>query len=117
MAYVNEADLQARTGKLDEALQLYQRALRLDDSIDDSESEAADWASYGRFLDQAGFSPRLAYACIVKSRAEAKTASRETLPDSVQETRERLEKQLGATAEAIRRNPDPALQEALTLRR
>lgn len=117
MAYVNEADLQARTGRLDEALQLYQRALRLDASIDDRESEAADWASYGRFLDQAGFSPRLAYACFVKSQAEAKSAPRETLPDSIQEARNRLEKQLGPKAEAIRRDPDPALQEALNLRR
>lgn len=117
MAAVNEAELQARSGKLDEALQLYQRALRLDESIGDREAGAADWAAYGRFLDNTGFSARLAYACIVKAQNEALPASTGSLSDSVRETRQRLEKQLGKAAEPIRRNPDPALEEALKLRR
>jgi tetratricopeptide (TPR) repeat protein len=117
MADVNEADLHARGGKLDDALELYQQALRLDDSIGDKEAGAADWASYGRFLDDAGFPPRLAYACIVKARSEAQSLPNPSLPDPIQLTQSKLEKALGATAHTIRGNPDPVLEEALTLRR
>jgi tetratricopeptide (TPR) repeat protein len=117
MADVNEADLHARGGKLDDALELYQHALRLDDSIGDKEAGAADWASYGRFLDDAGFPPRLAYACIVKAQSEAQSLPNLSLPDPIQLTQSKLEKELGATAHTIRGNPDPVLEEALTLRR
>jgi tetratricopeptide (TPR) repeat protein len=117
MADVNEADLHARGGKLDDALELYQHALRLDDSIGDKEAGAADWALYGRFLDDAGFPPRLAYACIVKAESEAQSLPNLSLPDPINLTRSKLEKELGATAHAIRGNPEPVLEEALTLRR
>ena len=117
MADVNEADLQARGGKLDDALELYQHALRLDDSMGDQEAGAADWALYGRFLDDAGFPPKLAYACIVKAESEAQSLPNLSLPDPIRLTRSKLEKQLGATARAIRGNPEPVLEEALTLRR
>ena len=117
MADVNEADLQARGGKFDDALELYQHALRLDDSIGDQEAGAADWASYGRFLDDAGFPPRLAYACIVKAQSEAQLRPNPSLPDPIKLTQSKLEKELGATAHAIRGNPEPVLQEALRLRR
>jgi tetratricopeptide (TPR) repeat protein len=117
MADVNEADLDARGGKLDDALELYQQALRLDGSIGDKEAGAADWASYGRFLDDAGFPARLAYACIVKARSEAQSLPNLSLPDPIQLTQRKLEKELGATAHTIRGNPDPVLEQALTLRR
>src|SRR5271155_3198949 len=55
VADVNEAALQADAGKLGQALQLYQHALQLDDSIADKESSAEDWLAYGRFLDNSGF--------------------------------------------------------------
>ena len=58
-----------KTGTLDEALQLYQRALRLDDSLSDTNASAEDWFAYGRFLEDAGFPARLAYACLVKSES------------------------------------------------
>jgi tetratricopeptide (TPR) repeat protein len=117
IADVNEADLQARGGRLDDALELYQHALRLDDSIGDKEAGAADWALYGRFLDAAGFPPRLAYACIVKAQSEAESQPNVSLPDPIKLTQSKLEKELGATAQAIRGNPDSVLQEALSLRR
>lgn len=117
MAEVNEADLQARGGNFDDALELYQHALRLDDSIGDTEAGGADWASYGRFLDDAGFPPRLAYACIVKALSEAEARPNLSLPDPVKLTQSKLEKELGATAHAIRGNPEPVLQEVLRLRR
>jgi len=116
VADVNEADLQSKTGNLDEALQLYQRALRLDDSLSDTNASAEDWFAYGRFLEDAGFPARLAYACLVKSESAT-----QSLHNAVQgyrvAARQRIEKQLGAAATEVRRNPEPALQQALALRR
>jgi tetratricopeptide (TPR) repeat protein len=116
VADVNEAALQADNGKLGRALQLYQHALWLDDSIGDKESSAEDWLAYGRFLDNSGFPARLAYACFVKSGFE------NALPDASQkqslaDASKRAEGRVGSEAAAIRRDPDPVLQEALALRR
>jgi tetratricopeptide (TPR) repeat protein len=114
---VNEAALQAKNGKLDEALGLYQQALRLDDSTADTSASAEDWNAYGRFLDDAGFPPRLAFACLVKSESLVKSLPNPTVPASVAAERQKIETRLGATAAAIRRDPEPTLQEALALRR
>jgi tetratricopeptide (TPR) repeat protein len=117
VADVNEAGLQAKNGKVDDVLDLYQRALRLDESIADNNAGAADWFAYGHFLDDAGFSPRLAYACMIKSELE-----RESLPDAAppapsEAERQQIEKRLGPVAAAIRRDPQPVLELALSLRR
>jgi tetratricopeptide (TPR) repeat protein len=117
IAAVNEAALQAAKGKLDDTLELYQRALRLDDSIGDKAASAVDWFAYGRFLDQAGFSERLAYACMVKADRIAQSLPRSPLPASVAGPRQQLEKRLGPSAAEVRRNPDPASREALEFRR
>jgi len=117
IADVNEAQLQAASGRLDEALRLYQRTLLLDNSTGDKEAIAVDWFAYGRFLDQAGFSERLAYACMVKSELVAKSLANSPLPASVNATREQIEKRLGPAALAVRRNPEPLLEEALAFRR
>jgi len=116
IADVNEAALQADAGKLGHALQLYQHALQLDDSIGDKESSAEDWLAYGRFLDSSGFPARLAYACFVKSGLE------NALPDASQrqflaDASKRAEGRIGSEAAAIRHDPDPVLREALALRR
>lgn len=116
IADVNEAQLYAASGKLDEALRLYQRALELDNSTGDKEAAAVDWFAYGRFLDQSGFSDRLAYACMVKSDLVAQSLPSSPVPASMSATRQQLEKRLGTAALALRRDPDPALQEALALR-
>lgn len=117
MAAVNQAELEARDGKLDDALELYQHALKLDESMHDDQAGAADWVSYGRFLDQTGFPPRLAYACMVKAQMEAKSGTNPAVPTAIQAAQRQLEKRLGAVAEAVRRSPALDLQEALTLRR
>lgn len=117
IADVNEADLQAKTGKLDEALELHQRALRLDDSLADASASADDWSAYGHFLDEAGFAPRLAYACLVKSELTREMIPGNASASPVEVERQQLEKRLGAAAAPIRHNLDPVLQEALTLRR
>jgi tetratricopeptide (TPR) repeat protein len=117
IADVNEAALQGEAGKLGQALQLYQHALQLDDSIGDRTSSAEDWLAYGRFLDGAGFPVRLVYACLVKS-----ATLQDALPDASQrqllaDTSKQAERRVGSEAAAIRRDLEPVLQEALALRR
>jgi tetratricopeptide (TPR) repeat protein len=115
IADVNQAALEAADGKVDSALQLYQQALRIDDSLGDKASASEDLLAYGRFLSRSGFSPRLAYACFVKSVMFADlhdSGARQSLAVESQE----LAKRLGPGARDIRRDPDPALREALGLK-
>jgi len=117
VADVNEAELQVKTGKLDDALRLYQRALQLDNSIGDNNASAQDWFTYGNFLDDAGFPARLAYACMVKSESVAQSVHHTAIPADLVAARQRIERRLGAAAAAVRRDPEPVLREALALRR
>jgi tetratricopeptide (TPR) repeat protein len=126
VADVNEAALQAKTGQLDEALQLYQGSIRLDDSIGDQNAEAEDLLSYAHFLDDAGFPARLAYACMVKSANVAKSAQLAQVSNSPANLRAsteslnltiQIERRLGAEAQTVRRHPEALVQEALILRR
>ncbi|MGO9084322.1 MAG: tetratricopeptide repeat protein [Candidatus Sulfotelmatobacter sp.] len=121
VADVDEAALQLKAGRLRDAMLLYQHALKLDDAIHDSSASAQDWFSFSRFLDEAGFSPRLAYACLVKSQQITQSLPNTAAPESSTEPQKRfekeLEKRLGAgAAAAVRRDPEPVLNEALTLR-
>ena len=106
-----------QAGKLDDALRLYQHALQLDQSIGDDTASAQDWFAYGRFLDDSGFPPRLAYACLVKAESMTHSLPNAAPPSPVTATRQEIEKRLGSAAAAVRRDPEPALQEALALRR
>ena len=115
LADVNEAELQSKSGKLDEALQLYQHALQLDKGVGDDNATAQDWQAYGRFLDDAGFPPRLAYACALKAESLTHELHGPSPVSAV--TTQSLEKRLGAAAAAVRRDPEPVLKEALALRR
>ena len=117
VADVNEAALQAKAGNLTAAMQLYQHALQLDSSSGDNSASAEDWLHYGSFLDDAGFPARLAYACIVKSEKITRSLPSSAVPDALAAAaRRKMEKRLGPEAESVRRNPGPALQEALALR-
>ncbi|MFZ0735314.1 MAG: tetratricopeptide repeat protein [Candidatus Sulfotelmatobacter sp.] len=118
LAEVNEAQSQSSTGKLDEALQLYQRALQLDDKVGDNSATALDWFSYGQFLEKSGFPPRLAYACMTKSESLAHSEQTVSLPSTAAAAQKQIEQRLGAKeARAIRDDLEPALYEALTFRR
>jgi tetratricopeptide (TPR) repeat protein len=117
IASVNEAELQVEAGKVGLALQLYQHSLQLDESVGDRTSTAEDWLAYGRFLNDAGFPARLAYACLLKS-----ASLENALPEGPQrhllaDTSKHVEKRAGEEAASIRRDPEPALQEALALHR
>ena len=116
VADVNEAAIRARTGRVSDALELYQHALQLDQSAADDNAAADDWLSYGHFLDDQGFPPRLAYACLLKASNLHQSVSHAPLPESELSARKQLEKRLGPSAAAIQRNPEPLLQEALTPR-
>jgi tetratricopeptide (TPR) repeat protein len=116
-ASIGEAALRAKTGKIDDALRLYQHALQLDASLGDPHNEALDWYNYAIFLHDAGFPVRLSYASLLKSEALM-----EFLPDapdakSIAKALQEFDKNLGAEAVAIRRHPEPVQQQALALTR
>jgi len=116
VADVNEGALQAKLQHWSEALPLFQAALRLDAANADENASADDWFAFGRFLDEAGFQPRFAYACIVKSEQ-----IKQLLHGSGQASPERsidraLEKKLGIAATSIRRDPSLLVDQALELR-
>ena len=114
-AAIGGAQLEAALNNRADALRLYQRALKLDGPLNDPRSEAADWYGYAVFLRSAGFPERLAYACLLKSESLLKSLKDAPDMNSVVEAREELGKQLAAEADAIRRNPKPAIDDALDL--
>jgi tetratricopeptide (TPR) repeat protein len=116
VAAVDEAALQSKAGRLAEALALYQHALQLDNATGDREASAEDWFSYGRFLDDAGFPPRLAYACLLKSEGLMRSVPGGKPPATLVAEEARLEKKITNQAAALRRDPARALEEALALR-
>ncbi len=98
VADVNEAALQAKTGKLNEALRLYQQALQLDRSIgDDGAKRRTVWPT-AAFWMMRDFPPRLAYACMVKSERMTQIAAFDSpVPEPRSgRSREPLEKRLGS---------------------
>jgi tetratricopeptide (TPR) repeat protein len=116
VADVNEAVLQASAGRVSDALALYQHALQLDQSTDDKGAAIDDWLAYAHFLADQGFPPRLAYACLVKAEHLNQSLSHPADLD-LDAMQKNLEKQLGAAATAIRRDPEPTVERALALRR
>lgn len=116
VADVNEAALQAKSGRISAALPLYQEALRIDGAMHDASAGAEDWLAYAQFLDNAGFAPRLAYASLMKSHEIRRSMSGAQADDPAQALRDSLEKRLGKSADAVRDDPDPTVTEALRLR-
>jgi len=117
IADLNDAALQAKAGKVTEALRLYRRALELDDKIADKAAAAVDWFAYGQFLEQSGFPAKMAYACMVKSALIGQSLPTPVVPQSAVDARLELENKLGAEATAIRRNPEPTVLDALRVQR
>jgi tetratricopeptide (TPR) repeat protein len=117
MADVNEAQLLGKAGQVNDALRLYRRALELDDAAGDADAGSADWFAYGHFLEDSGFPPKMAYACMVKSERLSQSLAKSGLAATVAQARQQLEKRVGAEADGIRRNPDPVLRDALRVQR
>jgi tetratricopeptide (TPR) repeat protein len=116
-ATIGEATVHARSGRTDEALRFYQRALQLDATMDDRHNEAVDWYNYALFLHEAGFPPRLSYASLLKSEAGLKFSPDSPEAKTFAKTLEEFEKPLGSEAARIRQNPEPIQKQALTLSR
>jgi tetratricopeptide (TPR) repeat protein len=112
---LSEAELKAGQGKTGQALPLYQHALELDSKVDDSQATASDLYSYGLFLRDSGFAPRLAYACVFKSQSMMGNLKDTPEFNSVARVREEMEKKLAAQPAVLKQNPDAAVQEALAL--
>jgi tetratricopeptide (TPR) repeat protein len=117
VADVNEAALQGKAGKLDDALRLYQRALQLDEAADDRRATAEDWFTYGRFLEDNGFPLRYAYACFLKSQSLTQSLSDSSVPPALTEAIRRAATKVGPEAATLRRHPEPVVAEAVSLRR
>jgi tetratricopeptide (TPR) repeat protein len=117
VAYINEAALVGKTGNVSQALPLYQNALRLDQANGDDKASSADWLAYAHFLNDAGFSPRVVYACLLKSQRPTQALQHNESSNSTAAMIQTLEKKLGPAAEPIRRDPELTLIEALDLRR
>jgi hypothetical protein len=114
---VDEAALQAKAGKLDDALQLYQQALQLDEVAGDRRSAADDWFTYGRFLEDEGFPLRYAYACFLKSQSVTQSLSDNSIPPALTEAIKRAARKVGPEASKLRRDPEPVIAEVVSLRR
>ncbi|HWX92185.1 MAG TPA: hypothetical protein VNY29_06100 [Terriglobales bacterium] len=116
-ASIGEATLRAKTGRIDDALRLYQHALQLDASLSDRHNEAVDWYNYALFLRDAGFPARLSYASLLKSKTLLQFVPDAPDAKSIAKALLELEKPLGPEAVAIRRHPEPVQQQALALTR
>ncbi len=116
-ATIGEANVHAHSGRTDEALRFYQRALQLDATMDDRHNEGVDWYNYALFLHEAGFPPRLSYASLLKSQALMKFTPDSEEARSFAKTLGEFEKPLGTEAARIRQNPEPIQKQALTLSR
>ena len=114
LASVGEAALESQQKKIPQALRLYQSAITLDRESGDRASEASDWYSYGIFLRDAGLPPRLAYACLVESESLTRSLENATEIKDAALAREELEGKIANEASAIRRDPQPALEQALS---
>ncbi len=115
-ASVTLASLKANEGKTQEALALYQRALKLDAELGDPKSEATDWYNYGMFLKRKHFPDRLIYASLAKS--ESLAGSEKGNDDQVLQiasAREEASFLLPKEDADVRQNFQPALQEALAV--
>jgi tetratricopeptide (TPR) repeat protein len=112
-ASIAEAELDAGQGKTAQALPLYQHAIELDAQLNDSQAAASDFYAYGLFLRDSGLSPRLAYACILKSQSMMQEFKDAPEYKTVVEAREGLEKKLAVAG--LKRNTDSDVQEALAL--
>ena len=117
VADVNQAALQGKAGKLDDALRLYQRALQLDEAAGDRRATAEDWFTYGRFLEDNGFPLRYAYACFLKSQSLTQSLSDSSVSPALTEAIRRAAAKVGPEAAKLRRNPEPEAAEAVSLRR
>jgi tetratricopeptide (TPR) repeat protein len=115
-ASVNLASLEANEGRIAEALPLYQRALKLDAGLDDRKGEALDWYNYAILLKHAGFPPRLVYASLEKSKSLAGTDTSGDQLAKIVVVQAEESAALPKQDANVRKNPEDAIEEALSAR-
>ncbi len=109
------AEMQAKRGEFGDAVRLYQQALRADTKTQMADLEAADLMHYAELLREHHLD-NMAYACLL--RAQSILVSNPTAPEfsTIKSGVEDLEKHAPATQlRAVRRDPDAALAQALSL--
>lgn len=109
-----EASLESDRKNVPAALRSYQKALALDAADGDPRGEAADWYNYALFLRDAGFPARLAFACLLKSQTLMELSKDDAQLAKIATLLEQVEKNLPDAAR-LQRDPQPALQAALSL--
>ena len=114
VASVNQAILESKSGRVNDALALYQNALKLDRFANDTAAEAADWRAYGVFMNERGYPKKFAYAALVRAERLLRDAAIAPAPKTLR-LRAELEALLGEESAAIRRDPAPLLEQALQL--
>jgi tetratricopeptide (TPR) repeat protein len=112
LAWSRQASLYAQMNEKNKAARCYQRALLIDAELRDAKVEGADWFNYGRFLKQSKASEQLSLACILKAEQLLDSVSSDETGAARRE-REAMEKSLGSEAEAVRREMELLLKEAM----
>jgi len=114
VASVNQAILESKSGRVSNALALYQNALKLDRAANDPAAEAADWQAYAVFMNEQSYPKKLAYAALVRAHTLLRDTPIAPLPKTLQ-LREELEAALGMASAAIRKDQTALLEQALQL--
>jgi tetratricopeptide (TPR) repeat protein len=115
VASVNQASLESKSGRVANALSLYQNALKLDRSSGDAAAEAADWQAYGIFMSERGYPKKFAYAALVRAETLLRDIAIAPTAKTLQ-LRVELEAALGKESVAIRKDPAALLEQALLLK-
>lgn len=114
LALAHLADLQEKQGKIADAVQSYQLALRLDSAVGDAKSAASDWFNYGQFLRKEKQPERFVLACFLRAENALKNVPGEELA-AVRQARAESEARLGKEAAAVRAQLDAIADESLKL--
>ena len=112
-ATVTLAALKVDQGHAADALPLFRKALKIDEDLDDS-TAAIDWYNYAMYLKREGYPSRLVYASLVKASFLAQQVNddrgRAAQIDVAKGQEFTL---LSRRDEKLRKNPNPAIEEAL----
>jgi len=111
LASINEAGLEAQTGRAKEALPLYQRAIFLDSKLSDAASEVSDLEQYAAFLHANGAPASYPYAVLLHAQQIQGTSP--LTPESVR-LRTELERKMGSQLVSVRHDADSILSQALS---
>jgi len=114
LALAHAADAQAKAGAADQAAQLFQQALLLDETQGEPQAAAFDWYNYGLFLEHQKQPERLAFACFYRAQ-DLMSANLGKELDAIAAARAASERRLGPEARALPGKLSKLLSEALSL--